>query len=145
MVLVPGTVSPVANCNLTNLLITSMSSLLISKNDKKIWFWPANYPWYWWYKSHAICNLYSWFSLFGWLVWYSQSSKVMLTVKFMHPCGGPRKNLLAANRKWYLVHSNQEYFCVVSSTTPTGRTYKIQDEEYRKTLSAYELFKQNNK
>lgn len=66
-----------------------------------------------------------------------------VTVKFMHP-HGPRKtfNWPQIEDTWFV--PIKKILCVVSPTTYTGRTYKITDEEYEKTISAFQWHKENN-
>ena len=69
---------------------------------------------------------------------------VEATIKFMHPRGGPRKSFTWQSIENIWPVPIRRILCVVSPTTPTGRTYTITDAEYRKTISAYEWFKENN-
>ena len=67
------------------------------------------------------------------------------TIKLMHPRGGPRKSFTwqQVENVWSIPIKN--ILCIVSPTTPTGRTYKITDEEYKNTIAALEWHRNNNK
>ena len=66
-----------------------------------------------------------------------------VTVKLMHPRGGPRKSFKwrAIDDIWSVPISN--ILCIISPTTPTGRTYTVTTEEYEQTIVALEWHKNN--
>ena len=68
--------------------------------------------------------------------------KEMVKVDFMHP-HGPRKtfNWPESDDTCYVPTKN--ILCVISTpTTSTGRMYKITDEDYQKTVSAFDWAKE---
>ena len=65
-------------------------------------------------------------------------------VKFMNPRGGLRKNFTWREIENVWCIPIKRILCIVSPTTPTGRTYTITEEEYRKTISALDWYKKHN-
>ena len=66
-----------------------------------------------------------------------------VTVKFMHP-HGPRKTF-----NWPEIDDTcfvpiKKILCIISPITSTGRTYKITDQEYKRTISAFQWHEEQN-
>ena len=67
-----------------------------------------------------------------------------VAVKLMHPKGGRQNSYTwrQVDNTWFIHKKN--ILCIVSPTTPTGRTYRLTDEECKNTITAFELHKKNN-
>ncbi len=66
-----------------------------------------------------------------------------VNVNFLHP-HGPRKTFNWPQREDSCFVPMKNVLCIVSPTTSTGRTYKINEEDYQKTVTAFDWHKENS-